>query len=92
MLPLIPKSVKLEPELNIRLKSAAGELGYSENQFIAESVKATLDGADDENNPLPRIILLLRTARNHGKNPGRYGEPTPIQPAGKHLKWWWGAD
>jgi hypothetical protein len=43
MLPLIPKSVKMEPEISVRLKTKANLIGYSENQLIVESVKAILD-------------------------------------------------
>ena len=90
MLPLIPKSVKMEPEVSSRLKSAAGQLGYSENQFIVESVKSTLDAADDENNIIPRVVVLLRSARNHQKAPPRYGE-TATKTSRTGTNPWWGA-
>ena len=88
MLPLIPKSVKMEPEISTRLKATANLIGYSENQFIVESVKAMLDVADDKNNAVPRVVVLIRSARNHQMAPSRFGEASPDVPG---VKRWWGA-
>lgn len=88
MLPLIPKSVKMESEVSVRLKSTAGLIGYSENQFIVESVKAMLEVADDANNTVPRIVVLIRTARRHERDPSHFGEAPSSQLL---IKRWWGA-
>lgn len=89
MVPLIPKSVKLEPEISTRLKATASLLGYSENQLVAESLKSTLDGAEDESNAIPRLFVLIRTARKYGKAPPRFGERTRIPESKRSLAWWW---
>jgi hypothetical protein len=91
MLPLIPKSVKMEPEISARLKRTAGLIGYSENQFIVEAVKATLDVAEDESNTVPRVVVLIRSARDHQNIAPRFGEPTGPAPSRKGVNWWWGA-
>ncbi len=77
MLPLIPKSVKMESEISVRLKATANLIGYSENQFIVESVKAMLDVADDDSNAVPRVVVLIRSARNHQVAPPHYGDASP---------------
>jgi hypothetical protein len=88
MLPLIPKSVKMEPEISTRLKASASLIGYSENQLIVESLKATLDVADDETNAVPRVVVLIRSARKHRTAPSHFGDVTPHEPG---VKRWWGA-
>jgi hypothetical protein len=90
MLPLIPKSVKMEPDVSSRLKSVAGLIGYSENQFIVESVKLTLDVADDENNTIPRIVVMIRSARSHQKSPPQFGKPTAMPSSRSGVSRWWG--
>jgi hypothetical protein len=87
MLPLIPKSVKMEPEVSVRLKDRASRIGYSENQLIVESVKGTLDLADDPTNSLPRLVVLIRSALQHEVDPQRAGQP-PVSPKG--MGRWWG--
>ncbi len=91
MLPLIPKSVKIEPEISARLKKTASLIGYSENQFIVEAVKALLDVAEDENNAVPRFAVLIRSARNHEKVPPRFGEPVEQSSSRHRINWWWGS-
>jgi hypothetical protein len=88
MLPLIPKSVKMEPEISTRLKASANLIGYSENQLIVESVKALLDVADDKTNAVPRVVVLIRSARNHHTAPEHFGAVSPHAPG---VKRWWGA-
>jgi hypothetical protein len=88
MLPLIPKSVKMESEVSSRLKTKAQMLGYSENQLIVESLKATLDAADDETNAIPRIVVLLRSAQKHQIAPLHFGNFSPQE---HRVKQWWGA-
>ena len=88
MLPLIPKSVKMEPEISTRLKATASLIGYSENQFIVESVKATLDVADDKTNAVPRVVVLIRSARKHQTAPTHFGDVSPEE---NRVKRWWGA-
>jgi hypothetical protein len=88
MLPLIPKSVKMEPEISTRLKATASLIGYSENQFIVESVKATLDVADDTTNAVPRVVVLIRSARKHQTAPTHFGDTSPEE---NRVKRWWGA-
>ena len=88
MLPLIPKSVKMEPEISTRLKATANLIGYSENQLIVESLKATLDAADDETNAIPRIVVLLRSAQKHQIAPLHFGNFSPQE---HRVKQWWGA-
>jgi hypothetical protein len=90
MLPLIPKSVKMEPEISIRLKQSASLIGYSENQFIVEAVKAMLDVVEDENNAVPRVVVLLRSARDHQKAPTHFGEAAGQPPSRNRVNWWWG--
>jgi predicted DNA-binding protein len=90
MLPLIPKSVKMEPEISTRLKQSASLIGYSENQFIVEAVKAMLDVAEDESNAVPRVVVLIRSARGHQKAPPRFGEAAGQPPSRKRINWWWG--
>lgn len=86
MLPLIPKSVKMESEISVRLKATANLIGYSENQFIVESVKAMLDVADDNSNAVPRVVVLIRSARSHQVAPPKYGEASPPE----RRAWWFG--
>lgn len=88
MLPLIPKSVKMESEVSARLKARASQIGYSENQIIVESVIGTFDLADDPSNTLPRLVVLLRAAKQHEASPSQAGIPT-ISP--QSLTRWWGA-
>ncbi len=88
MLPLIPKSVKMEPEVSRRLKASASQIGYSENQFIVESVKGILDVAEDFSNAVPRIVILLRSARSHLLDPGHFGEMAGV--GGRDGVKWWG--
>jgi hypothetical protein len=90
MLPLIPKSVKMEPEISSRLKAVSNLLGYSENQFIVEAVKATLDGAEDESNSIPRVFVLIRSAKNHDKSPSHFGHVPPPSSSKKGTSCWWG--
>jgi predicted DNA-binding protein len=91
MLPLIPKSVKMEPEISARLKATANLIGYSENQFIVEAVKAMLDVAEDKNNAVPRVVVLIRSARSHQAAPPVFGKATKSQRFGHRVKRWWGA-
>lgn len=91
MLPLTPKSVKFEPEVCTRLKKTANLIGYSDNQFIVEAVKATLDVADDETNAVPRVVMLIRSARNYQKAPPRFGEASVSPASRKGVAWWWAA-
>lgn len=88
MLPLIPKSVKMESKVSTRLKDAASLIGYSENQLIVESVVGTLDLADNNSNAVPRIVVLLRSARSHQAAPLSFGEVSSSQ---HRIKRWWGA-
>ncbi len=87
MLPLIPKSVKMESEISVRLKTTANLIGYSENQFIVESVKAMLDVADDSSNAVPRVVVLIRSARSHEKAPTHFGGLSAPQ---TQIRRWWG--
>ena len=87
MLPLIPKSVKMETEVSARLKIRASQIGYSENQLIVESVTGTLDLADDLSNKLPRLVELLRAAKQHEANPSQAGLPSSSP---QELIRWWG--
>jgi len=91
MIPLIPKSVKIEPDISARLKTTANLIGYSENQFIVEAVKAMLDVAEDDNNIVPRVVVLIRSARDHQKTPPRFEPSRSQSPSRKGLNRWWGA-
>jgi len=91
MLPLIPKSVKMEPDISARLKTTANLIGYSENQFIVEAVKAMLDVAEDENNIVPRVVVLIRSARDHQRIPPRFEAAGGKSSSRKGLNRWWGA-
>jgi hypothetical protein len=51
-------------------------------------VKALLDVADDKNNAVPRVVVLIRSARNHQTAPEHFGEISPHEPG---VKRWWGA-
>jgi hypothetical protein len=91
MLPLTPKSVKMDHDVFLRVKETASLLGYSDNQFIVASVLAMMDGADDETNAVPRIMALIRTAKNHQRAPGQFGnKPPPPLLQGNGLQKWWG--
>jgi hypothetical protein len=87
MLPLIPKSVKMEPEVSTRLKANASLIGYSENQLIVESVKGLLDLTEDRSNSLPRLVILLRSAGDHAKDPQHAGL---ISAPEVEMRTWWG--
>jgi hypothetical protein len=91
MLPLIPKSVKMEPDISARLKMTASLIGYSENQFIVESVKAMLDVAEDETNVVPRVVVLIRSARDHQKAPPQFTSTARDSLPRKAAKGWWNA-
>jgi hypothetical protein len=88
MLPLIPKSVKMESKVSTRLKDAANLIGYSENQLIVESLIGTLDLADDNSNAVPRIVVLIRSARSHRTAPLHFGQISASQ---DRVRRWWGA-
>jgi hypothetical protein len=88
MLPLTPKSVKMEPETFLRLKQTADLLGYSDNQFIVESVKAVMDGADDTTNAVPRVMALIRTAKQHQVEAQRFNETDSTPQTGSAKSWW----
>ena len=88
MLPLIPKSVKMESEVSVRLKENANLIGYSENQLMVESFKGMLDLVDDNSNTLPRIVVLIRSAKYHRATPAHIGAAFS-SPQG--LKKWFGA-
>jgi len=87
MLPLIPKSVKMESKVSTRLKDAASLVGYSENQLIVESLVGTLDLADDNSNALPRVVVLIRSARSQKRAPLYVGQATSAQ---HRIRRWWG--
>ena len=91
MLPLIPKSVKMEPEVSSRLKIEANALGYSENQLIVESLKSTFAMSDDENNIVPRVVILLRSAKSHQTIPPRVNYPAKNATSRKLTSSWWAA-
>jgi hypothetical protein len=93
MLPLIPKSVKMEAELSAQLKEAANLLGYSENQLIVESVKVVIHGAADKTNAFPKVMALIRSAKDHQEAPQKFGTTTASpSPSGRNgVKKWWGA-
>ena len=91
MLPLIPKSVKIEPDISARLKTTANLIGYSENQFIVEAVKAMLDVAEDENNIVPRMVVLIRSARDHQRTPPCFEKTGGRLSSRKGVNRWWGA-
>jgi hypothetical protein len=88
MLPLIPKSVKMESEVSVRLKENAHLIGYSENQLMVESFKGMLDLVDDNSNALPRIVVLIRSAKYHQAAPTHIGEAFSSSP---RLRRWWGS-
>jgi hypothetical protein len=90
MLPLTPKSVKMEHDVFLRVKETASLLGYSDNQFIVASVLAMMDGADDQTNAVPRIMALIRTAKSHQKAPEQFGNKLPPLSQGNALQKWWG--
>lgn len=70
MTPLKPFSVKLTPETRSAIKAAAGDVGYSENQFIVESVESVLKMITEEGGEvLPRVVVLVRAARDHRTRP-----------------------
>ena len=69
------KSVKMDSEINTGLKKAAQSIGYSENQLVVEAVKALLDLADDQNNVVPKVVMLLRCARDYEAAPPQFAKP-----------------
>jgi hypothetical protein len=44
--------------------------------------------ADDQTNALPRVVVLLRSARSHQAAPGHFGQVSPPE---KRIRRWWGA-
>jgi hypothetical protein len=69
----------MEPEISARLKATANLIGYSENQFIVEAVKAMLDVAEDKNNAVPRVVVLIRSARRSSNGSARLRKPATSQ-------------
>ena len=78
----------MESKVSGRLKDAASLIGYSENQLIVESVIGTLDLADDNSNAVPRVVVLIRSARSHQTAPSQVGQVLPTQ---GRVRRWWGA-
>jgi hypothetical protein len=78
----------MENQVSTRLKDAASLIGYSENQLIVESVVGILDVAEDHSNPLPRVVVLIRSARQQRAAPVHFGEKTSSQ---QGVRRWWGA-
>lgn len=70
MIPLKPFSVKFTDEVRKRIKAAAEEIGYSENQFIVESVASVLEMIEKPGvETLPRVVVLVQAAREHREEP-----------------------
>ena len=70
MTPLKPFSVKFTDEVRKRIKAAAEEVGYSENQFIVESVASVLAMIEQRGvETLPRVVILVQAAREHREEP-----------------------
>jgi len=77
----------MESTVSTRLKDAATLIGYSENQLIVESLIGTLDLADDNRNAVPRVVVLIRSARSHQTDPVQLGQVSSSQYG---IKRWWG--
>jgi len=77
----------MEPEISTRLKANANLIGYSENQLVVESVRGVLDLADDNSNSLPRVVVLIRSAKLHQVEPLHAGQPSSTP---RRLRRWWG--
>jgi len=70
MTPLKPFSVKFTDEVRKKIKAAAEEIGYSENQFIVESVASVLEMIEQPGvERLPRVVVLVQAAREHREEP-----------------------
>ena len=78
----------MESEVSVRLKENAKLIGYSENQLIVETFKGMLDLVDDNSNALPRIVVLIRSAKYHQAAPSHMGEAFS-SPRGRRR--WWGS-
>ena len=76
MIPLKPKSVKVTPELNERIRKIAQKIDYSDSQLIAIGMKAILDLIEAPG-PLviPRIVVMARAALNYDKSPPEFTKP-----------------
>lgn len=70
MIPLTPKSVKMTPELNERIRKIAQSIDYSDSQLIAIGMTAILDLIETPG-PLviPRIVVMARAALYYDKSP-----------------------
>lgn len=73
MIPLKPKSVKVTPELNERIRKIAQSIEYSDSQLISIGMKAILDLIEAPG-PLviPRIVVMARAALNYDKSPPEF--------------------
>ncbi len=88
MLPLIPKSVKMEGDLSAQLKATAASIGYSDNQFIVESVKGIIEDAKDEKNEVPLLVTLIRAASKHQIAPDQFGKRLTVESIAGRSAWW----
>lgn len=73
MIPLKPKSVKVTPELNERIRKIAQSIEYSDSQLISIGMKAILDLIEAPG-PLviPRIVVMARAAFHYDKSPPEF--------------------
>lgn len=84
MIPLKPLSVKLPDEVKLPLKEAAGEVGFSINKFILESLISILEMIPQvDNERLPKIVVLVRAARQHRLDPQSLKRKPQSQPRRK---------
>lgn len=73
MIPLKPKSVKVTPELNERIRKIAHSIEYSDSQLIAIGMKAILDLIEAPG-PLviPKIVVMARAALHYDQSPPEF--------------------
>jgi hypothetical protein len=79
MQPLTPKSIKMTTDTCSRIRKDAVRIGYSDNQFIVEAVQAVLDMIETEYATVPKLVVLIRSARAHEVKPlplNGYGRPS----------------
>lgn len=84
---LIQKSVKVTSEMNVRIGELRKQTGYSENQFIVQSLQGTFDMIDNPSQAvLPKIVWLALGARSYEMAP----PPLPAyrKPPVGRMSWW----
>jgi hypothetical protein len=86
MLDPIQKSVKAPPDVSVRIRQIADSIGYSENQFMLQSIESIIGMIDNpQHAAIPRVVWLAASARTH-----QYASPPlPRRPNRvPRISWW----